>query len=224
MRPLVPVLLTGAWLLPAATAFPMPAAEQELLEVMQARPDLEHGAQEFATCAACHGPNGGGKTNGEFPRIAGQYFSVLARQLVEFRRGLRWDFRMENFADRHRLADAQAIADVAFYVSQLQESSPAGTGSGEFLGHGAMLYFRQCESCHGSSGQGDPRHSIPRLAAQHYEYLRRQIHDAVEGRHPGFPAFHVKLFAHLEYNDIDGVADYLARIVPPPTVIPAAQR
>jgi cytochrome c553 len=221
------VLLAGLLLFPTTAAWSMPAAQQEFLEVMQAHPDPERGAQYFATCAGCHGPKGGGTPNGEFPRIAGQYFPVLARQLVSFRHGLRWDFRMENFADRHRLQDAQAIADVATYISQLEESTPAGIGSGEFMAHGANVYFHLCESCHGTSGQGDPGHVVPRIGGQHYEYLRRQVHDAVEGRRPGFPAFHVKLFAHLEYEDIDGVADYLARIAPhyaqEPTVIPAGQ-
>jgi cytochrome c553 len=212
-------------LLPAAVVFTMPAAQQEYLEVMQAHPDPERGAQYFATCAGCHGPRGGGTISGEFPRIAGQYFPVLARQLVEFRHGLRWDFRMENFADRHRLQDAQAIADVADYISQLDDTAPAGIGTGEFMAHGANVYFRVCESCHGSSGQGDPQHVIPRIGGQHYEYLRRQMHDAVEGRRPGFPAFHVALLGGLVYQDIDGVADYLSRIAPhyaqQPAVIPA---
>ena len=220
-------LLAGLPLVPATVAFTMPVAQQEYLEIMHARADPERGAQYFVTCAGCHGPKGDGTVNGEFPRIAGQYFPVLARQLVAFRHGLRWDFRMENFADRHRLQDAQAIADVAAYTSRLEDTAPAGIGTGEFLGHGANVYFRLCESCHGTSGQGDPEHAIPRIGGQHYEYLRRQIHDAVEGRRPGFPAFHVKLFARLEYADIDGVADYLARIAPhyaeQPTVIPVAQ-
>jgi cytochrome c553 len=215
-------------LFPAPAAFTMPAAQQEYLEVMQKRPDSERGAQYFVTCAGCHGPKGGGTVNGEFPRIGGQYFPVLARQLVAFRHGLRWDFRMENFADRHRLQDAQAIADVATYVSQLEDLAPVGIGSGEFTVHGANVYFRLCESCHGASGQGDPGHVVPRIGGQHYEYLRRQIHDAVEGRRPGFPAFHVKLFARLEYDDIAGVADYLARIsthdAEQPATIPAGQR
>ena len=207
-------LLAGLSLLPATVVFAMPAAEQEYQQVMHVRPDSDRGAQYFLTCAGCHGPKGGGAANGEFPRIAGQYFPVLARQLVAYRHGLRWDFRMENFADGHHLQDAQAIADVAAYISQLEDSAPAGIGTGEFMSHGANVYFRLCESCHGASGQGDPEHLVPRIGGQHYEYLRRQIHDAVEGRRPGFPAFHVKLFARLEYADIDGVADYLARITP----------
>jgi cytochrome c553 len=119
---------------------------------------------------------------------------------------------MESFADRHRLADPQAIADVAAYVSQLFDAAPSGVGSGDLLAHGASVYFRLCESCHGSSGQGDSAHLVPKIGGQHYEYLRRQIYDAVDGRRPGFPASHVRLLARLDHDDIVGVADYLSRM------------
>jgi cytochrome c553 len=209
----------------SSIAFAMPTAYQEFLETLQARPNLDRGAQYFTTCATCHGVQGGGTRSGEFPRIGGQYYRVLVRQLVAFRHGERWDFRMENFADRHRLVDSQAIADVAAYVSQLDDPSPPGVGSGDLLGHGASIYFRQCESCHGTSGQGDAAHVVPRIGGQHFEYLRRQMYDAVDGRRPGFPAPHVRLLARLDHDDIVGVADYLSRIAPRyagPQALPAA--
>lgn len=209
----------------SSVAFAIPTAHQEFLDTLQAKPDPDRGAHYFTTCAVCHGAKGGGTTNGEFPRIGGQYYPVLVRQLVAFRHGQRWDFRMENFAERHRLADAQAIADVAAFVSQLDDPSPSGVGSGDLVAHGASVYFRLCESCHGTSGQGDSDHVVPRIGGQHYEYLRRQIYDAVDGRRPGFPASHVRLLAPLDHDEIVGVADYLSRIAPRyagPQLIPAA--
>lgn len=225
MRLRTHLMLAGIVLLPAIGALAMSSANQEFLEASQAKPDLERGAHYFSTCANCHGPRGGGKVDGKVPRIGGQHFRVIVRQLVAFRNGQRWDILMENFADRHRLPDAQALADVAGYISQLEDPSPAGMGSGELVPRGARVYFRLCESCHGSSGQGDPEHTVPKIAGQHYEYLRRQIYDAVDGRRPGFPASHVRLLARLEHDDIAGVADYLSRITPryaEPLIIPAA--
>jgi cytochrome c553 len=225
MRLCTLLILGSIVLLPSRMAIAMPTAAQEFLEAMQAKPDLDRGAQYFATCANCHGIKGGGKVDGKVPRIGGQYSRVVARQLVAFRHGQRWDILMENFADQHRLPDAQAIADVSAYVSQLDDPSPPGMGSGELVSHGASIYFRQCESCHGSSGQGDAARAVPKISGQHYEYLRRQIYDAVDGRRPGFPASHVRLLAGLEHDDIAGVADYLSRIAPhyaEPLIIPAA--
>ena len=208
------LILGGLILAPSLAVFAMPAAYQEFLEVMAAKPDLDRGASYFMTCAACHGSTGGGTVSGEFPRIGGQYYAVLARQLVAFRHGQRWDLRMENFADRHRLADAQAIADAAAYVSQLEDTSPPGVGNGALVAQGASIYFRLCESCHGASGQGDASQGVPKIGGQHYEYLRRQIYNAVNGRRPEFPASHVSLLARLDHEDIAGVADYLSRIAP----------
>jgi len=225
MRRIVLGLLGCATAVLSSIVFAMPTPYQEFLDTLQAKPDPDRGAQYFATCAGCHGAKGGGTANGEFPRIGGQYYPVLVRQLVAFRHGQRWDFRMENFADRHRLADSQAIADVAAYVSQLEDASPPGVGSGDLVAHGASIYFRLCESCHGASGQGDSAQVVPRIGGQHYEYLRRQIYDAVDGRRPGFPASHVQLLARLGHDDIVGVADYLSRIVPRnagPQVAPGA--
>jgi len=210
---------------PPLIAFAMPSTTQEYLQAVNATPDLERGAHYFTTCANCHGVRGGGTVDGKVPRIGGQYFRVIVRQLVAFRHGQRWDILMENFADRHRIPDAQAIADVAGYVSQLDDPTPAGLGSGELVAHGASVYLRRCQTCHGTSGQGDPDHGIPRLSGQHYEYLRRQMYDAVDGRRPGFPPSHVRLLAQLEHDDIAGVADYLSRIASryaEPLVIPAA--
>jgi hypothetical protein len=73
--------------------------------------------------------------------------------------------------------------------------------------------------------QGDSAHVVPKIGGQHFEYLRRQIYDAVDGRRPGFPASHVRLLARLDHDDIVGVADYLSRIAPRyagPQAVPAA--
>lgn len=190
------------------------SSRQEFLDTLHSRPSVARGAEFFDTCAACHGSSGAGTPDGVVPRIAGQHFAVLARQLVDYRHDQRWDPRMEHFADRHHLADAQAIADVAEYVSHLEISSVPGVGSGELVEHGGSVYAQQCQSCHGVSGEGNDKRVIPRIGGQHFEYLRRQIYDAVEHRRPNFSARHVRLFARLERDDIVGLADYLSRAVP----------
>jgi cytochrome c553 len=187
---------------------------QERSDALHSRPDLDHGAALFQSCAVCHGPSGGGTPDGHVPRIAGQHFSVLVKQLVDYRNDRRWDPLMEYMADRHLLKTAQDIADVAAYASEIETLPEAGVGigSGEFLARGAEVYAGSCVSCHGKSGDGSERRQIPRVAGQNYEYLVRQVHDAVEGRRPNFSASHIRLLKRLDYADIMGVADYLARI------------
>jgi cytochrome c553 len=190
-------------------------SRQELLTVLRAKPNLDQGAELFRNCAVCHGREGGGTSDGGVARIAGQHFSVIAKQLVDYRNDRRWDMRMEHFSDRHHLAGAQAIADVAGYITHLSVEVPPGVGDGDLVDHGAEVYAQRCQSCHGRSADGDEKAMIPRIAGQHYEYLMRQIYTAVDGQRPNFSQAHVRLLARLERDDIVGLADYLSRLSQP---------
>lgn len=210
----IPVALlwcTVALLLSPPT-YPESNSRQELFDALRSRPNLDRGAELFRPCTACHGPSGAGTLDGGVPRIAGQHAGVLAKQLVDYRHDRRWDLRMEHFADRHHLVDGQAIADIAAYINQLEVRAAPGVGTGELLEHGARLYAQACQSCHGSAGEGNAKRLIPQIAGQHYEYLIRQIYDAVDGRRPNFSATHVRLLARLQREDIVGLADYLSRL------------
>lgn len=185
-------------------------ARRELEAAMQATPNLEHGAELLAQCVACHGPAGDGLHDGSVPRIAGQHAHVLIKQLVDFRYGKRWDFRMEPRAGTH-LGAAQDIADVSNYLSQLPRSKDSGTGNGEQLAQGAGLYAAYCASCHGARGQGDGKGAIPMLAGQHYGYLMRQMYDAVDGRRPTLSQIHSRRIEPLDFEQVRAVADFLSR-------------
>src|SRR6187549_2192331 len=140
--------------------------DREFTEGAWLEPDLAHGAELYQTCAACHGPDGRGTEDGEIPAIAGQHGSVLLKQLTDFRHEQRWNERMQNFTDRHHLAGAQDLTDVAAYVASLRRFPPSakGIGDGTDLSEGASVYFRNCEQCHGPLGQGDLLRTRPRLA------------------------------------------------------------
>jgi cytochrome c553 len=194
-----------------AMAWGAESRASEYMNALRATPDLAQGEARFQTCATCHGSDGGGTADGNIPRIAGQHFSVLVRQMIEYRHGKRWDIRMESYTDRHLLANSQSIADVAYFVSQLQSIRSPGLGKGDLLDHGAKLYERSCRECHGETAQGNPGKAVPQLAGQHYEYLLRQIYDAVDGRRPNLPRAHVRLLARLERDDITSLADFLSR-------------
>jgi cytochrome c553 len=195
----------------SAAAHGSPVATQEFNEVLAKQTNLEHGAELFHECAACHGKNGGGSENGDVPRIAGQHFTVIVRQLVDYRHDSRWDIRMEHYAGRKLLSDPQSIADIAGYVSQLTGGEVRTVGDGQLVRHGAAVYGQRCAQCHGLMGEGREEGRVPRLAGQHYGYLLRQMHDAVDGRRPNFSRSHVRLLARLERDDFVGLADFLAR-------------
>lgn len=192
------------------------AARAEFLEAARLTPNAERGKELFETCAACHGSAGRGTSDGTVPAIAGQHGSVLLKQLVDFRHDQRWDERMQHFTDRHHLATAQELTDVAAFASSLPRF-PAATdsvGDGASLHEGASVYFRVCEACHGPLGQGDTLRLRPRLAGQHYAYLLRQLTETAAGGRPGMDPAHVKRLRVLTPEQIRGVADYLSRVSP----------
>ena len=188
------------------------SARSEYTRVLKAKPDEVHGAQLFSQCVSCHGADGGGKADGSTPRIAGQHYRVIAKQIVDFHYGKRWDFRMEGMADRQYIKGAQDIADVAAYVSKLARHGSRGIGTGEFVAEGGRIFAQQCESCHGRDAEGNAERGVPRLAGQHYSYLVRQMHDAVDGRRPALPALHSQRIEPLNDEQVRAVSDFLARI------------
>lgn len=193
--------------LPTAAA----GARRELAAALNATPDAERGAALYAQCVSCHGTDGNGQASGAVPRLAGQHQRVLLKQLVDFRHGLRTDYRMQELASGHRLEDAQALADVAAHVAALRRTGMHGIGTGEFVEEGARLYGERCQRCHGPQAEGDESRLAPRLAGQHYGYLMRQFQDAMDRRRPTLGRTHNRLVKDLEFEQMRGLVDFISR-------------
>src|SRR6185503_15311894 len=93
------------------------SALSEFRAAARLTPDRLRGADLFRVCAACHGAEGRGTSDGSIPAIAGQHGSVILKQIVDFRHDRRWDERMQHFTDSHHLATTQDVTDVAAYVA-----------------------------------------------------------------------------------------------------------
>jgi len=200
----------------APLALAAESSKQDFTRAMALKPDVTHGRELFEQCAACHGTAGLGATNGSIPRIAGQHYRVLVRQVLDFRRGARWDVRMEEVATSHDVVPGiQDVVDVASYVSQLSRDGSRGVGDGQNVDKGAAIYAANCASCHGKIAEGDDAQGIPRLAGQHSAYLARQIYDAVDGRRPPLTKTHRSRLDRLDFEEVQGLADYLSRIGSP---------
>ena len=204
-------ILIGLALTPVLCAA-APKAQREYFDTLAATPVAEHGAELFRNCVSCHGTAGLGRLDGTVPRIAGQHYRVLVRQLIDFRHGKRWDYRMEEVAsERHALVTAQDIADVAAYVANMRVQAESAVGDGTQLERASGIYASGCQSCHGSQGEGDEAGAIPRIGAQHVGYLTRQIHDAADGRRTPLAETHRRRFLALDYEDLSGLCDFIAR-------------
>jgi cytochrome c553 len=197
-------------LLPGVAAAALPPLS-EYQTALNAVPDFDRGAVLFAQCTACHGDEGQGLSDGTTPRIAGQHFHVLAKQLIDFRRGKRWDFRMEQRAKSH-LGGFQDIADVAFYLSAQERRSDVSSSSSETLAKGASLFASKCAGCHGKQGEGDELEAVPMLAGQHRAYLLRQMYDAVDERRPTLARLHSQPIKSLDFEELVAVADFVSQL------------
>jgi cytochrome c553 len=149
-----------------------------------------HAVGAIATCAVCHGANGEGNPALDAPRISGLGAWYVARQLDNFRSGVRGSSDEDRYGTQMRaialtLEDDEAIADLAAYLAELQSPYAPATVSGD-VEHGADLYAT-CTACHGMDGRGSVQLSTPSLIGQYDWYLVRQLElfrSGLRGTHP----------------------------------------
>ena len=70
-------------------------------------------------CIACHGPGGGGNDLAGFPRLAGQHATYTAKQLEDWRLGLRTNDSNEMMADAVRYLTPGEAKAVSEYIAGL---------------------------------------------------------------------------------------------------------
>jgi len=190
-------------------------AARELEEALALTPNVAHGLEIYRSCAGCHLPEGWGLSNGSVPQIAGQHHNVVIKQLADIRAGNRDAFLMLPYASLESIGGTQAVADVAGYIDTLEISVENGKGPGTDLALGEKLYHENCVRCHGEAGAGDGAKFIPRIQAQHYRYLVRQlewIRDAK--RRNANPEMTAQIHDFGE-RETRAVADYVSRLEPP---------
>ena len=189
------------------------AADNALLqEALTLTPEPQAAEEIFELCASCHGEDGFGLENGEYPSIAGQHQRVILKQLLDIQAKLRINPTMFPFSDPETLGGLQGMSNIAAYAAQLVPNPNPVTGDGDRLDRGEKLYLSHCTACHGPRGQGNAEHFFPRLTHQHYPYLVREmiwIRDKV--RKNADPAM-TEILANFNNEDIQSVADYLSRI------------
>ncbi|MCX7555307.1 cytochrome c [Xanthomonadaceae bacterium JHOS43] len=78
--------------------------------------DLEAGKAKSQICQACHGADGNGIGDPQYPLIGGQYADYLAKSLRDYKSGARQNAIMQGFATT--LSEDDIVNLAAFYASQ----------------------------------------------------------------------------------------------------------
>ncbi|MEA2893418.1 MAG: hypothetical protein QOI05_4211 [Bradyrhizobium sp.] len=185
-----------------------------------ARPSQEsigRGATLAQRCAICHGPVG--ISRADSPNLAGQYASVIYKQLHDFRTGARTNAVMTPFAIN--LTDDE-IAELAAYYAWLPRL-PAyhpvpQLPKPRIVIYGAPLRgIAPCGSCHGSL---DNKVGSPWLEGLSEAYLKKQLSDFASGQRRNDISQQMRNIARaMTPQEIEEAATYYAS--QPPDIVKA---
>ena len=180
--------------------------------VAQAAPARSNGYRLYAPCVVCHQPNAWGSPDGDIPNLAGQQKRYLEKQLAVFRSGARVETAMQVVAAHPTFSNQNNIVALASYLAGLDANPNPVRGSGEHLRVGQELFAHICAACHGIDGRGEQGNRVPRIAGQHYPYLRRQI-EAAAGLHKDLaPPEMTSALRGMRPQEKDALADYISRL------------
>lgn len=184
--------------------------------IVSAAPALagEFGNASVRNCTWCHGPSAQGYSPA--PRLAGQRYLYIERQLTNFARHIRDNpfSKMYMWYAAANLNRATAHT-LAIYFASLHPEA-ANDGNRDLFASGRAIYQQgvpsanvaACVACHGPRAQGIGR--IPRLGGLSYSYL----HDRLEQWHAGYDATALHPMPHvasqLSQNQVEALASYLS--------------
>jgi len=162
-------------------------------------------------CVACH-TNDGSRGSPANPILQGQHPEYLAKQLAEFKAGIRANAIMRGMASALSDADMKNVA--AFYAGK--QAKPGAARNKDLAALGEKIYrggiaeraIPACTACHGPTGAGMPA-QYPRLGGQHADYVEAQLL-AFRGGIRKNNAAMTGVAAKLNDREIKAVSDYVA--------------
>lgn len=176
--------------------------------------DVQRGKDAYAECQTCHRTDASGRANLDIPRLSGQHASVLIKQLMDIRSGLRVNEDMREYMHDSDLT-LQDFADMAAYLQSLPVAGKIGQGPPELVARGKALYASDCVGCHGEHGEGRAELFFPMLASQHYGYLLREIDLILSGERGNSNPAMPPILKNYSTEEKQAIAAYLAQLPPP---------
>ena len=161
----------------AASACSTPERSRET-----ANPNTPAIAMAQQVCSNCHGLDGN-SVSPNFPRLAGQTEPYLVEQLTSFRSRDRVDPAgfIYMWGLSRNLTDEQIKGLASYFASQKPIAIVYRSGNTLLASQGKAIFeggvpsknVPGCSLCHGPQGQGNALY--PRIAAQHADYLVKQL-------------------------------------------------
>lgn len=132
---------------------------------------IGRGATLAHQCAICHGP--AGVSRADSPNLAGEYPSVVYKELMDFKTGARVNAVMTPFALHLSDQDMIDLAAYYAYLPRLPAYHPYGAPPPRIVVSGApMRGVAPCGSCHGAL---DNKLGSPWLEGQPEAYIKAQL-------------------------------------------------
>ena len=155
------------------------AETQETIAAME-----KQGKALYTVCIACHGINGEGNQALNAPRLAGLKEWYIARQLKNYKEGIRGTHAENIYGVQMRpmamtLTEETDVVAVSAYVATLTGVSASATIQGD--ANAGKAAYASCVACHGVNGEGNQALNAPSLRGQHDWYLVRQLKNFKSG-------------------------------------------
>ena len=154
-------------------------------------------------CFVCHGMEGESASE-VFPRLAGQHWEYIAKQLDNFKSGKRKSDTMKPQAeDLGKFFEKQSVP------SQAAKDKPLA-GVGSYIYHHGNKYsaLPACVSCHGEGALGTT--SLPRLAGQFAAYTESQLKQFNQRERTNDNAVMHSIAQKMTPLEMAAVAEYLS--------------
>lgn len=165
------------------------------------------GATLAQQCAICHGSSG--ISRADSPNLAGQYASVIYKQLLDFRSGARVNAIMTPFAISLSDRDISDLAAYYAYLPRLAAFHPPPAEPPRIVIYGAPLRgIAPCGSCHGAL---DNKPGSPWLEGMSAVYLKAQLEAFATGERRNDISEQMRNVARrMTPEEIQQAADYYA--------------
>lgn len=158
-------------------------------------------------CEVCHG-RAGNSTVPTIPRLNGQQAAYIIKRWKVFIQlvGKRSGHNVDEFEGNDEMLSATASYFAAQPALQPAPTSLAAMGKLIYEKGIPAEYVLACRLCHGARGEG--HEDTPRLAGQHFEYLKKQLFAFSIGSREN-DLMHPNSM-RMTGNEIEAIASYLA--------------